>query len=89
MHATMPSISRNAPVDDAPAADVVRGVDEMLRRWRAVVLDRLHKLAALLLLPPLLLVLAVQWHPERLCGDFARDDAVDGAVLLREFFSIL
>ena len=32
---------------------------------------------------------AVQWHPERLCGDFARDDAVDGAVLLREFFSIL
>ena len=27
-------------------------------------------------------VFAVQWHPERLCGAFARSDAVDGAKLL-------
>ncbi len=31
-------------------------------------------------------VFAVQWHPERLCGAFARRDAVDGALLLRAFF---
>ncbi|HRR34867.1 MAG TPA: ATP-binding protein [Kiritimatiellia bacterium] len=49
---------RSAPVDEAPDSDVARGVDEMLRRWRAVVIDRLHKLATVLLLPPLLLVLA-------------------------------
>ena len=27
-------------------------------------------------------VFAVQWHPERLCGAFARSEAVDGAKLL-------
>ena len=32
-------------------------------------------------------IFAVQWHPERLCGAFARADAIDGALLLREFFS--
>ena len=31
-------------------------------------------------------VFAVQWHPERLCGSFARRDAVDGALVLRAFF---
>lgn len=29
--------------------------------------------------------LAVQWHPERLCGRFARPDAVSGLPLLRAF----
>ena len=32
-------------------------------------------------------IFAVQWHPERLCGTFARRDAVDGALVLRAFFS--
>lgn len=32
-------------------------------------------------------IYAVQWHPERLCGKFARSGAVDGLVLLHEFFS--
>lgn len=32
-------------------------------------------------------VLAVQWHPERLCGPFARADAVDGLPLLTWFLS--
>ena len=31
-------------------------------------------------------IFAVQWHPERLCGAFARRDAVDGALVLRAFF---
>lgn len=30
-------------------------------------------------------VLGVQWHPERLCGRFARPDAADGLPLLRAF----
>lgn len=30
-------------------------------------------------------VLGVQWHPERLCGPFARADAVDGARVLAWF----
>ena len=32
-------------------------------------------------------IFAVQWHPERLCGAFARADAVDGGLLLKAFFS--
>lgn len=32
--------------------------------------------------------LAVQWHPERLCGRFARPDAVSGLPLLRYFLSL-
>ena len=32
-------------------------------------------------------IFAVQWHPERLCGTFERDDAVDGGLLLKAFFS--
>ena len=31
-------------------------------------------------------VFAVQWHPERLCGAFARSEAVDGAKLLSALF---
>ena len=31
-------------------------------------------------------IFAVQWHPERLCGAFARRGAVDGALVLRAFF---
>ncbi|NLF87064.1 MAG: hypothetical protein GX571_13275 [Lentisphaerae bacterium] len=58
MHANKPFLYRHAPVGDAPDTDVARGVDEMLRQWRAVVIDRLHKLATVLLLPPLLFVLA-------------------------------
>ncbi len=33
-------------------------------------------------------VLAVQWHPERLCGRFARPDAVSGLPLFRYFLSL-
>lgn len=33
-------------------------------------------------------VLAVQWHPERLCGRFARPDAVSGLPLLRAFLQL-
>lgn len=33
-------------------------------------------------------VLAVQWHPERLCGRFARPDAVSGLPLLRYFLAL-
>lgn len=33
-------------------------------------------------------VLAVQWHPERLCGRFARRDAVSGLPLLRAFLQM-
>ena len=32
-------------------------------------------------------IFAVQWHPERLSGAFKRDDAVDGGLLLKAFFS--
>lgn len=32
-------------------------------------------------------VFGVQWHPERLCFDHKREDAVDGAVLLEYFIS--
>ena len=32
-------------------------------------------------------IFAVQWHPERLCGNLARADAVDGELLLKAFFS--
>ena len=32
-------------------------------------------------------VLAVQWHPERLCGAFARADAVDGSRIFAWFVS--
>jgi len=30
-------------------------------------------------------ILAVQWHPERLCGPFARPNAADGGALLAAF----
>ena len=33
-------------------------------------------------------ILAVQWHPERLCGRFARPDAVDGLLIFRHFLSL-
>jgi len=33
-------------------------------------------------------LLAVQWHPERLCGRFARPDAVSGLPLLRAFLAL-
>ncbi len=33
-------------------------------------------------------VLAVQWHPERLCGRFSRPDAVNGLPLLRAFLAL-
>lgn len=33
-------------------------------------------------------ILAVQWHPERLCGAFERSDAVSGLPLLRYFMSL-
>ena len=33
-------------------------------------------------------VLGVQWHPERLCGQFARPDAVNGLPLLRAFLGL-
>ena len=32
--------------------------------------------------------LGIQWHPERLCGSFARPDAVSGLPLLRFFLSL-
>ena len=32
-------------------------------------------------------VLAVQWHPERLCGPFARADAVDGSRIFNWFLA--
>lgn len=32
--------------------------------------------------------LAVQWHPERLCGRFARPDAVSGLPVLRAFLQL-
>lgn len=33
-------------------------------------------------------VFAVQWHPEKLCFDYARPDAVDGAALLKYFLEL-
>lgn len=33
-------------------------------------------------------VLAVQWHPERLCGRFARPDAANGLLLFRYFLTL-
>ncbi len=33
-------------------------------------------------------VLGVQWHPERLCGQFARPDAVNGLPLLQAFLGL-
>lgn len=32
-------------------------------------------------------ILAVQWHPERMCFQHARDDTVDGSVLMRWFIA--
>lgn len=34
-------------------------------------------------------IFAVQWHPERMCGDYLRDDAVNGAALLEHFLKKL
>lgn len=34
-------------------------------------------------------VIGVQWHPERLCFEHRRNDAVDGSVLLRYFVELL
>ena len=33
-------------------------------------------------------VFSVQWHPERMCLERAREDAVDGSVVLRHFLSM-
>lgn len=33
-------------------------------------------------------VLSVQWHPEKLCFDWARPDAVDGAPIIRHFIEM-
>jgi len=33
-------------------------------------------------------VFGVQWHPERLCGEYLRPDAVDGAPLFRYFIRL-
>lgn len=33
-------------------------------------------------------VLGVQWHPERMCFDYARPDTVDGALIFRHFLSL-
>ncbi|MBD5548276.1 MAG: gamma-glutamyl-gamma-aminobutyrate hydrolase family protein [Lachnospiraceae bacterium] len=35
-----------------------------------------------------LLVMGVQWHPERLCFEHKREDAVDGSLLLRHFVGL-
>jgi len=32
-------------------------------------------------------VFAVQWHPERLCGHFARNDVIDGSIIFDYFLS--
>ncbi len=34
-------------------------------------------------------ILAVQWHPERMCLEHRRDDTVDGIKLFEHFFSII
>lgn len=33
-------------------------------------------------------VIGVQWHPERMCFSFAREDTADGSLLLRYFLSL-
>ena len=33
-------------------------------------------------------IFSVQWHPERMCLERAREDAVDGSVVLRHFLSM-
>lgn len=33
-------------------------------------------------------IIGLQWHPERLCGRFARQDAADGSLVLQHFFSL-
>ena len=33
-------------------------------------------------------VFSVQWHPERMCLERAREDAVDGSAVLRHFLSM-
>lgn len=34
-------------------------------------------------------IIGLQWHPERLCGRFARQDAVDGGKIFRHFLSLI
>ena len=58
MRGTPPLSFFGTPEDALLDTDIARDVDDRLWRWRTVVLDRLHKLAALFLLPPLLFVLA-------------------------------
>lgn len=33
-------------------------------------------------------IIGLQWHPERLCGRFARQDAVDGSLIFQYFLSL-
>lgn len=33
-------------------------------------------------------IIGLQWHPERLCGRFARSDAADGSLLFQYFLSL-
>lgn len=34
-------------------------------------------------------IIGLQWHPERLCGRFARQDAVDGSLVFQYFLSLI
>lgn len=34
-------------------------------------------------------IIGLQWHPERLCGRFARTDAADGSLIFQHFLSVL
>lgn len=34
-------------------------------------------------------ILGLQWHPERLCGRFARQDAADGSLVFQYFLSLI
>lgn len=34
-------------------------------------------------------IIGLQWHPERLCGQFARRDAADGSLVFRYFLSLM
>lgn len=34
-------------------------------------------------------VIGLQWHPERLCGSFARPDAIDGSLIFQYYCSLI
>lgn len=34
-------------------------------------------------------IIAIQWHPERMCGAFSREDTVDGSKIFQYFISLL